>query len=922
MAQNLAIDAGQKMPRKRTSTFVNFLGRILPSHRPEQGGTLRMQDDKSTESAYRDLAIDPETLTHWSIAQDLPVGNHEHTRCRTASPRPRNPPQASVVTRQKRSRTVTARKPKAPPQRGKALSAAEIHALLKSKEKVRLQRRAQKARGDWLGVTGADPQLGEYPVLTPTDSPSSDTTAPSDVDKMAKLAEEEKQAKMAYDAARHRKEEERERLELEKAHNQLGKIERSKSGQRLRHQSGKWIRGRGHWASVAGPGLSTITQSSASYEQIRNTPGHETVPAPVSATDPASVPAQEIDGQAGPGLPSLPYAGGDNALGRPPSARHVSTGTVIHTPASEQSDHHIELAEPVPESQHGTRSEPEPAKSQLMPSGKHFLWGRRRRVTVPGDQVPTRAATASLTTTMDPVVRFLSPDPEPGRRKDHFTGLIIPDHHLGSVHMGREQEIRMLAREKKLPPLPTDNDIPGHRACGGPVPWQSRGKAQEKHAHSQGDDPVTVISSQSRSNSSTKHLCGTLKSIMEPMNGDRVTSEGYMDQDRPHQSPPAPCGENKPPGDGNPGMAEQGLRAVVSKPRKEADDGKQRRCLSVVERKSEMIETIKAQGVSSGPDSAYTPTTITTGCAVSLLIRPISQALLEPMNELGDGGITPMSAKEGTMQSGVCSALSSLQGPDRPSLARTAPKGELKEVQNQAAPDHDARTGPDPIRCFKPGRENEPAPSRRTARKADGTIGPKITQTSTAAAHGPKTPPPPIRAPPPVPIPAVQCGTTTGQEAARTAMLRARAREAMETSAPETKKGQRQNASPSRAKNEVQKQQHAGDAVDTDAHSQPAGTDTPAPAPAPAPAAPKRDAVATIRAAGACATCGVCAAAWGWWEVVQPAFDSSSNLWARRSRQQSTWVDVAVFSLAGVSCLFGMVVGLHAFQVLWWLVRL
>lgn len=878
-----------------------------------------MQDDKSTESAYQDLAIDPEALTHWSIAQALPAGNREDPRCHTTSPRPHNSPQVSVASRSTRSRTATARKPKAPLQRGKALSAAEIHALVKSKERIRRQRRAQKVRGDWLGVTGADPQLGEYPVLTPTDSPSSDTTAPSDAKRMAKLAEEEKQAKKVYDMARHRKEEERERLELEKARSRLGKIERLKKGQNLHHQPEQWIPSRGHWASVAEPGLSTIAQSSASYEEIRNTPGYGTVPAPAAASASTSVSAQENDDHAETILPNLPYSGESNALGILPSSRHVSTGTIIHTPAPGRPDHHIALAERAPKSQHGPKCDLEPERSAQIPSGRHFLWARRRRVTDPGGQVPKGEATVSLSTRMEPRATLLSPDLESGRRKDGSTDLIIPDYHLGPMHLEKGQEIRRLLRETTSPPLPTAKNTPAYGVCkeGRPASRNIPGKGQETPPYSQGGAPVTVTSSQLKLNGSTIHLAGTLTSVAEPMNGNGVTREGCMGQARLHQSPTVSCRDNTPRDDRIPDMMEQDSRVVVSKPRKEVDEEKPRRCLSV-ERRSEMIEAIKVQGVPNGPGSACTPITITSGCAVSLLIRPMPQALLKPTNEQGDRCTTPMGARAGTMKPGVCSASSSLSGQDRLLLVAPAPKGELKEAQNQSTSDPDARTRPSSSRRPRPDHNGASTLSRRTAKKADGSLGPKITQTSTAAALGPKAPPPPSRAPPPVPIPAGQC-TTTGQKAARTAMLHSRAREVTDSWTTGSRTRRWQYASPGPAKNEGQ-EPHAGGAVGTGAHSQPAGTGKPVLAALAPP--PTRDTVAVLGAVGAFATCGVWAAAWGWWVVVQPAFDGSSSLWARRSRQQSTWVDMAIFTLAGVSCLFGVVVGLHAFQVLWWLVRL
>ncbi|KAK8118818.1 uncharacterized protein PG998_003444 [Apiospora kogelbergensis] len=81
--------------RKRTLSLCGFLGKIIPTHRPEQGGTLRSLVNTSTESAYRDLNINPEELKDWNIAQDLPAGKRlglddDHTRYSHSSDTPRS----------------------------------------------------------------------------------------------------------------------------------------------------------------------------------------------------------------------------------------------------------------------------------------------------------------------------------------------------------------------------------------------------------------------------------------------------------------------------------------------------------------------------------------------------------------------------------------------------------------------------------------------------------------------------------------------------------------------------------------------------------------------------------------------------------------------------------------------------------------
>lgn len=241
--------------RKRTLSLGGFLGKIIPTHRPEQGGTLRSLVNTSTESAYRDLNINPEELKDWNIAQDLPAGKRlglddDHTRYshRSVPTRPRTSP--------------SPRRPDTPCLWTKPrLSAAEAQSLLKSKKRSRQHRRELQGSGDWLGVTGANPHTGEYNVLTPDDLLSSDTPRSSTKSKMTKLTKTVRHAEDEYEKAKRTEDVVGENRMAEKAQATLARIEQTKAEIYQQHGPLAWRQNRREWSSAQEPQLSPIAQS-------------------------------------------------------------------------------------------------------------------------------------------------------------------------------------------------------------------------------------------------------------------------------------------------------------------------------------------------------------------------------------------------------------------------------------------------------------------------------------------------------------------------------------------------------------------------------------------------------------------------------------------------------------------------------------
>ncbi|KAK7958289.1 hypothetical protein PG996_010271 [Apiospora saccharicola] len=258
---NVGSPQNNNSTRKKASSFAGLLGKLLPTHRPEQGGTLRSMDDRSNESAYHRLGMNPEELKEWNIAEDLPIRRRlELAEERTNSSRRPEPPRPST--------SPTARRPPIPfKQTDRHLSAAETQHLLKRKQRSQRKYRELKASGDWLGVTGANPQTGQYNVLTPTDSASSDLTPPSTKTKMRKLTKRVQQAERDYENAKAMEDAAREGHMQKKAQMKLDKIELAKVEiQQQQHGPLEWKRRDREWSSVREPGLSPIAQSFTNTE--------------------------------------------------------------------------------------------------------------------------------------------------------------------------------------------------------------------------------------------------------------------------------------------------------------------------------------------------------------------------------------------------------------------------------------------------------------------------------------------------------------------------------------------------------------------------------------------------------------------------------------------------------------------------------
>jgi len=288
--------------RKRALSF-NFITKLLPSNRPERGGTIRAQGYwEETTDAGVIMATDPEAvedgrrdsnqILSWNMAQDVPTrtsSTQSRLGHRTVSAghgplfEPQKPIRQSKSPRgeawlspNKRGSTAESHTPSPSaisyPFRSmnEPLSTPEAQEeqsrtqqLFRSKREARRLRQGLKESGDFLGVQGVNPETGEMDVLTPTTTSSSVVTLPS-APELGGLVQMVRDTKQAYRDAKRQHESEMRRFvsrrEVEKLE-KLEKLESEKEAIRLEQRHIRWRKEAGQWSSVAEPNLSPIAQS-------------------------------------------------------------------------------------------------------------------------------------------------------------------------------------------------------------------------------------------------------------------------------------------------------------------------------------------------------------------------------------------------------------------------------------------------------------------------------------------------------------------------------------------------------------------------------------------------------------------------------------------------------------------------------------
>ncbi|KAI0159634.1 hypothetical protein GGR57DRAFT_499959 [Xylariaceae sp. FL1272] len=519
-------------PPKRA--LSSFFSRILPSNRPEQGGTTRITNGpRDDESSYLDLGMNPNDLTEWNLPRDRPsrpattdaegmfrrgrsASRHHHKdsngydkRPRRRSQRPERsprPPSLNLVD------IFRGRTPSTSPGLSKSHTRTKIGLsdALKTKEDARRRRRSLKESGDWLGVQGADPYSGRHIVLTPTDTVSSDMTTPSAKSRLRSLSRKKKAAKLAYDQALLEEETEREKNVVLKERSKLEKMERAKA--ELRQQSdqmAKWSQHKRQWSSAAEPNLSPIAQSLNSYKLT--TSSDEVAPVAVpnfSRPEKGRSRTGSVTSHSSPQVSLV----GDSENAEPPKHsrnRNYSTDTIIRksTPYKE----FLPILEPEGQlhrpalgpGQNDAPTPPQPQKQEKK-SEKHFLWRRRRRMTDPGKdrgQILQALKSSAAVTDESLVSGSEEVPPIPALPPLHFQGTSVDLFSDLSLSEGRRRLHYEGSQSHHAPTTPTRSlKRPGLTIT---TNFQSP-KDQHEVERQSSDTAATAISSLWRSKGNTK----------------------------------------------------------------------------------------------------------------------------------------------------------------------------------------------------------------------------------------------------------------------------------------------------------------------------------------------------------------------------------------------------------------------------------
>ncbi|KAF7549195.1 hypothetical protein G7Z17_g6532 [Cylindrodendrum hubeiense] len=297
---------------RQTASLGGWVKNMLPSYRPERGGTVRergfweqldlrnrgdiRQPRRHANSSHRrhqSGTVDSNCLDEWNIPQDLrktsPERNTSRSRPRAVSAgitssldfeAPRN---RSWAPRDDKNWQIVPSFRKRQADKNKdteydcpsTVAAIEDDAfpsltqppslpgpLLEAKREAHKQRRSLKQSGDYLGVQGFNPQTGVPDIITPSDSEQSAVSQETD-QKLAALKSLSKNA--PSETTRSRIEREIRKTLLKKEGERVHRREQAKVALHLGNSSFRWRRQSKQWSSAQEPNLSPIAQSHRSF---------------------------------------------------------------------------------------------------------------------------------------------------------------------------------------------------------------------------------------------------------------------------------------------------------------------------------------------------------------------------------------------------------------------------------------------------------------------------------------------------------------------------------------------------------------------------------------------------------------------------------------------------------------------------------
>lgn len=300
----MRLDTGNPTGRKRSASVTGFFTKLLPSHRPERGGTLRGQGFWEQQQYVPQRPEQRPCLGHkhgsdsivssgWNPAislprrtqttqdrrsqrrtpfrvQSQPIG----TRVKSTPPHRQRPGERDrqqntkrirvfkdIHTKEEVAASVVSQLPPDPGSSTKT-TIRRLVTTFDAKREARRLRRSLKESRDFLGVQGINPHTGVMDVLTPTSSSPTDRTMMSAPEPKGYSASMSDFRGAHQRAAKTRDVEEASLERLRQQQEKLDKIQRKKDSIRTFQQRMRWRKDTNQWSSVAEPDLSPIADAS------------------------------------------------------------------------------------------------------------------------------------------------------------------------------------------------------------------------------------------------------------------------------------------------------------------------------------------------------------------------------------------------------------------------------------------------------------------------------------------------------------------------------------------------------------------------------------------------------------------------------------------------------------------------------------
>ncbi|KAI0111887.1 hypothetical protein F4814DRAFT_370346 [Daldinia grandis] len=978
-------NAEQPSSQKRASSLAGFFSKILPSHRPEQGGTRRTDWTGDTDNA---VGASRNELTGWNLAKEKFPAHHtstsgpeepSHRRVWSWSPQKGDSRFVENLPRD-RSRgrdqapEVSDHEPQ-PPRKSEALTRTEIHELLQSKEESRRNRRGLKESGDWLGVQGADPYSGQFSVLTPTDTVSSETTGTSTRTKLAGLARKKKAARLEYEQLRLLEEQEKDKARLDREQAKLNKIERVKEELRRQHQFAKWSQHKRNWSSAAEPNLSPIAQSLDSVALGSSETSSllfSELPTDSFLSDPEDT-TSTIPNFSRPNRPPVSKITLPDQAERlsydstqPQGRRRLnqSTDTIIHnSPDVNFEPAYLTRPATQPSGVHLDAEQPDIGRTK---SERHFLW-RRRRGTDPGKL--STAHQGGIVVSM--AAQNLTSSSIEHIHKDHFADLTIPDYRLHLLSPEPVDTADSQSTFSEDSPLTTPNPSSlgmnkmAHSSTTNLVYSQGNGRS------SQSTNTAPVISSPSKLKDiirrpsirrklvpgllTTVHTKDTEKRRMSPPTFDELQDRTV--NNLPADAPAYQSQSSRLSQQGRSSLekanrilhrAESHLKRArresvstltttitgcVPAQQSQPDPPQPKRCVEA----SQLDGTTNIIGIPATPatpaslhqhDPCMTPDLIPEERRTPSLPTTPQNSLLNPERAQEILGTDISSTRRVTPRK---KQLTRVSTPTTPRLPRPTQKNGTTN-QRDISEDGDAVEKTEMVKTEKADQDHsKPKKTNRAERINRESRSASMTRTPTMISRevhqrlsyeGPKE--------------------SIVEEAARIAMLRSRAKEIVRSKSGDRKVSRNRSRTPSPVRKQVsngkttepkrplqkrpRRKRHSEEDAGTGLPSKPEhieadkspGNKAQNKKGATDGLAGKRDPFVTM--IRFCKTVYIVflGLTCTWWAIVRPAFNPQSDLWKRRYRKESTWRDMVVFTSAGLFCLVGALCGWYMSRLFWW----